>query len=343
MIFRKCSIGGKVYHGDEDEMDEDSLEKAALVKSDTSSPPSYPSALGNVDINRGQLVAEIPLAELRSSASTTADQPAKPLDGDPESQADAQDSAKAASITSNPVKAIHHFHDAELSKDLVAAVNEEPDSAGAAHARQLNGFFTVLALCHTVLTNLNPITGKVEYKAQSPDEAALVQAAADMGFVFKGREREVLYLQTPFHGAAVADDADGEKETPGRPSGSGSAHGSNKQEGEGVPGALGHSRLAAQAQEGLLERYELLNILEFTSARKRMSVVLRKLDTEDRRLFLLSKGADNVIFERLKPGSQEELKQTTEEHLDEFASEGLRTLTLAYKVIPGTSSLLYDG
>lgn len=325
-------------------MDEDSLEKAALVKSNTSSPPSYPSALGNVDIKRGQLVSEIPLAELRSSASTAVDQGTKPLDADPESQVDALDPAKAASITSTPVKVLHHFRDAELSRDLVAAVNADTDSAGAAHARQLNGFFTVLSLCHTVLTNLDPITGKVEYKAQSPDEAALVQAAADMGFVFKGREREVLYLQTPFHGAAVADDADGETETPGRPSGSGSAHGSNKsgrQEGEGAPGALGHSSLAAQAQEGLLERYELLNILEFTSARKRMSVVLRKLDTEDGRLFLLSKGADNVIFERLKPGLQEELKQTTEQHLDEFASEGLRTLTLAYKVIPGASFLLY--
>jgi phospholipid-translocating ATPase len=141
-----------------------------------------------------------------------------------------------------------------------------------------------LALCHTVLTSVDPITGAIEYKAQSPDEAALVQAAADVGFVFHGRDRETLRLKTPF------------------------------------------------SEE--LEKYELLNILEFTSARKRMSVVLKKLDDSDGRLFLLTKGADNVIFERLKPGS-EELKKTTEKQLDEFANEGLRTLTLAYKVIPG--------
>jgi len=66
-----------------------------------------------------------------------------------------------------------------------------------------------------------------------------------------------------------------------------------------------------------VEKYELLNILEFTSARKRMSVVLRKLDTEDSRLFLLTKGADNVIFERLKAGS-DDMKKTTEQQWDEF-------------------------
>jgi phospholipid-translocating ATPase len=90
-------------------------------------------------------------------------------------------------------------------------------------------------------------------------------------------------------------------------------------------------------EEGTLERYELLNILEFTSARKRMSVILRKLDSEDGRLFLLCKGADNVIFERSKDGAGEELKNITETHLAEFAGQGLRTLTLTYKVIVGES------
>ena len=50
---------------------------------------------------------------------------------------------------------------------------------------------------------------------------------------------------------------------------------------------------------------------------------------------MLTKGADNVIFERLKPGINEDLKGVTGQHLDMFAGEGLRTLTLAYKVVPG--------
>lgn len=181
---------------------------------------------------------------------------------------------------------LYHFSDAQLKADLESSIHADPESENAAHARSLNGFFTVLALCHTVLTGVDPDTGALEYKAQSPDEAALVQAAADVGFVFRGRDSDVLMLQTPF--------------------------------GDEV------------------ERYELLNILEFTSARKRMSVVLRKLDGQDGRLFLLSKGADNVIFERLKAGG-DELKETTEKQLAEFAGEGLRTLTLAYKVINGMS------
>jgi phospholipid-translocating ATPase len=48
---------------------------------------------------------------------------------------------------------------------------------------------------------------------------------------------------------------------------------------------------------------------------------------------LLSKGADSVIIERLKSG-QDDFIKTTEEHLEYFASAGLRTLCLAYKVIP---------
>lgn len=224
--------------------------------------------------------------------------------------------------TSSKSKVTVHFHDAELTQDLLSAVHADQDSANATHARLLNGFFSVLALCHTVLTSVDKETGKIEYKAQSPDESALVQAAADMGFVFKGREKDsVLVLQTPFSFANVGgpgedDEIDGRKNAESQSSSSGS--------GENATGG-----------EGALERYELLDILEFTSARKRMSVVLRKLDGDDTRLFLLSKGADNVIFERLKPGTGEELKNITEKHLDEFASQGLRTLTLAYKVIGG--------
>lgn len=179
---------------------------------------------------------------------------------------------------------LRHFSDQQLKQDLDRAVNAEPGSENEAQARALNGFFSVLALCHTVLAAVDPKMGAIEYKAQSPDEAALVQAAADVGFIFRGRDREILLLQTPF------------------------------------------------SRE--IERYELLNILDFTSGRKRMSIIVRKLNGDDSRLFLLAKGADSVIFDRLKSGG-DELKRTTERHLDDFANAGLRTLTLAYKVIQG--------
>lgn len=108
-----------------------------------------------------------------------------------------------------------------------------------------------------------------------------MQAAADVGFVFRGRDRNILRLQVPFHDE--------------------------------------------------LDEYELLNVLEFSSARKRMSVVIRKLD-DDGKIFLLVKGADNVIFERLADGN-DQIKAKTMEDLSTFASDGLRTLCLGYRIL----------
>ncbi|KAG6812132.1 hypothetical protein H0H92_004246 [Tricholoma furcatifolium] len=259
MIFRQCSVAGKIYRGDPD-----TEEPVSRTPPATTSSPA-------------------PDAKSSSSSSSTA-AAATPL---PPKEKEQQPEVTATPdpLTLPAPRSDNRFVSHSLNEDLeLAAHNGDP-----ARARALNGFFTVLALCHTVLTGTNPETGALEYKAQSPDEAALVQAAADVGYVFRGREIDVLSLQTPF-----------------------------SEDGEGSH----------------IEKYRLLNILEFTSARKRMSVVLRKLDDEDGRVFLLCKGADNVIFERLRQGGEGEGREETERHLGEFASEGLRTLTLAYKVIP---------
>jgi phospholipid-translocating ATPase len=258
MIFRQCSIGGKAYRGDPAPLGGDEEDEKTNVKPLSS-------------------IGEVP----------------KPVEVDLWAAAQSSQTSGIGRVPgTNPSRTTDEandpparFTDSVLLQDLEDAVSDNPDPEIASHSRLLNGFFTVLALCHTVLTSVDPQTGEMEYKAQSPDEAALVQAAADVGFVFCGRDKETLSLRTP-------------STTPD------------------------------------VEKYELLNILEFNSARKRMSVVLRKLGTEDGRLFLLTKGADNVIFERLR-SSEEQLKAATEVHLSEFANEGLRTLTLAYKIIGG--------
>ncbi|XP_028815916.1 phospholipid-transporting ATPase IA isoform X5 [Denticeps clupeoides] len=72
------------------------------------------------------------------------------------------------------------------------------------------------------------------------------------------------------------------------------------------------------------EKYELLNVLEFTSSRKRMSVIMR---TPSGRIRLYCKGADTVIYERLAESSR--YKDITLKHLEQFATEGLRTLCFA--------------
>ncbi|XP_072152042.1 phospholipid-transporting ATPase IA isoform X4 [Bemisia tabaci] len=72
-------------------------------------------------------------------------------------------------------------------------------------------------------------------------------------------------------------------------------------------------------------KYEILNVLEFTSARKRMSVIVR---TESGQLKLFCKGADNVIYERLSTTGRQ-FGEVTQKHLEEFASAGFRTLCFA--------------
>uniref|UniRef100_T1PJK4 Phospholipid-transporting ATPase n=1 Tax=Musca domestica TaxID=7370 RepID=T1PJK4_MUSDO len=86
---------------------------------------------------------------------------------------------------------------------------------------------------------------------------------------------------------------------------------------------------------GRKEEYELLHILDFNNVRKRMSVILRQGD----RIFLYCKGADSVIYDRLS-SSQHEMKARTQDHLNKFAGEGLRTLVLAERPL---TSEFYEG
>ncbi|GLI58430.1 hypothetical protein VaNZ11_000135 [Volvox africanus] len=76
--------------------------------------------------------------------------------------------------------------------------------------------------------------------------------------------------------------------------------------------------------------YEVLNVLEFNSTRKRMSVVI-KHRSEDK-IIIFTKGADTVIYERLDPNytPNEAMKESTGRHMEEFGAAGLRTLCLSY-------------
>jgi phospholipid-translocating ATPase len=140
-------------------------------------------------------------------------------------------------------------------------------------------FMIALALCHTVVTERTPgDPPKIEFKAQSPDEAALVATARDVGFTFVGREDDRLVLNV-----------------------------------------LGEER-----------RYQVLNTLEFNSTRKRMSAIIRM---PDGKIILFCKGADSMIYSRLIPNEQRQLRASTGEHLEMFAREGLRTLCIAHREI----------
>lgn len=72
--------------------------------------------------------------------------------------------------------------------------------------------------------------------------------------------------------------------------------------------------------------YEILNVLEFNSVRKRLSIILRD---HKGNLKLYCKGADNVIIPRLS--DEQSFKEITLDHVEEFARDGLRTLLICYK------------
>ncbi|XP_055677625.1 probable phospholipid-transporting ATPase IA [Lutzomyia longipalpis] len=80
---------------------------------------------------------------------------------------------------------------------------------------------------------------------------------------------------------------------------------------------------------GWRESYEVLHVLEFTSTRKRMSVIVR---TPKGEIKLYCKGADTVIYERLAQDDQP-FREITLRHLEDFATEGLRTLCCAMATI----------
>ncbi|XP_068418688.1 phospholipid-transporting ATPase IC [Eschrichtius robustus] len=79
---------------------------------------------------------------------------------------------------------------------------------------------------------------------------------------------------------------------------------------------------------GTERTYNVLAILDFNSDRKRMSIIVR---TPEGNIRLYCKGADTVIYERLH--RMNPMKQETQDALDIFASETLRTLCLCYKEI----------
>eukprot|EP00249_Psilotum_nudum_P024537 c29212_g1_i2 orf=822-4364(+) len=73
--------------------------------------------------------------------------------------------------------------------------------------------------------------------------------------------------------------------------------------------------------------YKVLDLLEFSSARKRMSIIVQD---EDGQIFLFCKGADSIVLEKLAKDGRE-FEEATREHLTQYGDAGLRTLVLAYR------------
>ncbi|XP_050098834.1 phospholipid-transporting ATPase IF isoform X2 [Anopheles aquasalis] len=126
---------------------------------------------------------------------------------------------------------------------------------------------------------------KYDYQASSPDEKALVEACARVGLIYTGDTDERLTI--------TLDNACVDREQNG------------------------------PTTAEMTVQYERLAVLEFTSDRKRMSVIVTDRNGQK---WLYTKGAESHVLP-LCVSSQ--LIRTTQSHVDEFARCGLRTLAVA--------------
>ena len=161
----------------------------------------------------------------------------------------------------------------KLASDLADKSSEQRN--------HLIAFFRALAICHSVLSDRPEPQAepyRLEYKAESPDEAALVAAARDAGFPFVQKSKDGIDIEVM----------------------------------------------------GQMERYAPLEMIEFNSTRKRMTVIVRNPQGQ---IILYCKGADSVIYQRLRPDHDPVLKESTSKDMEAFANGGLRTLCIAYRYL----------
>ncbi|KAL7743084.1 hypothetical protein ACLKA6_015012 [Drosophila palustris] len=131
----------------------------------------------------------------------------------------------------------------------------------------------------------------LDYQASSPDEKALVEACANLGLVYTGDDDEVLRVRI-------------------------------------VPPHLDYKR-PINSGKPKEDAFHRLHVLEFTSDRKRMSVIVRD---EGGKKWIYTKGAESYVFP-LCANSSADMVVKTDSHISDFARLGLRTLAIARREI----------
>jgi len=109
---------------------------------------------------------------------------------------------------------------------------------------------------------------------------------------------------------------------------------------------FGYSFASAKAStyqvnvHGERKSFLLLGINEFSSERKRMSVVVKPLEDPYGECILYCKGADSVMMPRCRVNDTE--RNQLDMHLTDFASSGLRTLVLAKRMLTQEQSSEFE-
>ncbi len=165
----------------------------------------------------------------------------------------------------------------------------------------INEFVTLLSVCHSIIPEYpSGKDGPVVYNASSPDEKALVLLAKNVHYYFYDGHVQILEF-------------------------------------DGYDATIDGHRFFVNIF-GEQHQFDIYNMLEFTSQRKRMSVICR--DPRDGKMKLYCKGADNVLYQRLRREYKKHGDETlmaewnkTLDSLQVFAADGLRTLVCGYREI----------
>jgi magnesium-transporting ATPase (P-type) len=64
----------------------------------------------------------------------------------------------------------------------------------------LHEFFNLLAVCHTVVCDVDPVTNVMKYQAASPDELALSNGAKQIGYELIARSANEITIKNTIMG-----------------------------------------------------------------------------------------------------------------------------------------------
>jgi phospholipid-translocating ATPase len=146
----------------------------------------------------------------------------------------------------------------------------------------------------------------LDYQASSPDEKALVEACAKLGIIYLHDNNDIYTLRLRIKRK-------------------------NDNELNGVTTSY-------ESRSNDVVQFKRLQVLEFTSERKRMSVIVMDKFGQ---IWLYTKGAENFILPLCNAKSNNIATQT-QKHINEFAKQGLRTLAIARKKLTKTEFINFN-
>lgn len=145
----------------------------------------------------------------------------------------------------------------------------------------------------------------LDYQASSPDEKALVEACARLGVIYLNDNNEIYTLRVRNRRKVPPKDV---------------------------------LRDPNNEDDNEIVQFKRLQVLEFTSDRKRMSVIVMDKNGQ---IWLFTKGAESHVLPLCTSRNATKI-QIANNHINDFAKEGLRTLAIARKRLTKTEFLKFN-